>query len=503
MQITIFSNKKPILYILIIFIFKTILGTYFSQQGSEVSGFFVIPQMAGDTFSYYGALENLISTGKYEPFYRMPGVGLPYFVFRLFFSIQSSYILVIYFHIFLDSIATYMLARLIFKLSKSHFGFYLSLLLLTFNTYYSIFNIFLLSESIATSTLIITICLFYKSIENKISLPLVFVCGLFCTWCIFCRPIYLIVLLLIFIFYLYCSIRQNYKIVKTIKVLFVFLIPFLILDSLWVMKGFKYNKNIIPLEHNRYLLNEKSQKLEAYNFPKWKMSLVQFVQAFGGDIVDWNPDSEISWFNTIPDFKLKGKLDKLPNYAYCKYYNEDSLQEIKNYIQLIKSTTDQKLKDSLSNETYLKLSRYTNAYKNEKKAMYYLGSRILILKKFIVLNPTYNLYQKPFSELRIFEKAIKLFYYFIYYFYCLGFIIFLFMLLFLKNLRIFVPIVFITLYGILIYPILKLCEYRYIVPVFPFVIVLSVLPIIYFITFFYDGKNTLFGFKRSKSAGKS
>ncbi|HRG35295.1 MAG TPA: hypothetical protein PK355_03360, partial [Chitinophagales bacterium] len=67
------SVYKHFLLFMSMFIVKILICTYFSFQGQSTLGYLVIPQIAGDTFSYYDSIENFISKGIYEPFYRMPG----------------------------------------------------------------------------------------------------------------------------------------------------------------------------------------------------------------------------------------------------------------------------------------------------------------------------------------------------------------------------------------------------------------------------------------------
>ncbi len=493
----IYKWNKHFLSIFLMFLCKIIICTYFCLQGESNYGLLVVPQIAGDTFSYYGSMENFITKGVYNPFYRLPGVALPYFIFRFFFTIKVSYLLVVYFQILMDAVASYFLAYTISMLIKLRFIFIITYVALAINTYQSIYNIWLTSDSLATSTLVIGVCLFYWSVIRQLNYKLVFLSGLSITWCVFCRPIYIPVLFFILVFYFIYSYINDFK-NKYIKILILFLIVFVIIDITWMYAGYKHTNSIIPLEHNRFLQKKSDSKLEAYDFPAWKLDLAKYVQAFGGDIVDWNPEAEIYWFNTNTNIQLKSKIDKLPDRIYTSYYNQDSLIEIKHLLSMIiRQPLVQHDRDSIQLQITDKLSRYTSSYKSEKPFIYYIGSRFIVLKKLLIQNPTYNLYQMPFSELKWYEKSIKLFYFLMYYLYFFGFILLIFISIFKRNLRIFVPIFIISIYGITIYPILKLCEYRYLVPIMPFVIVLSVIPFLFVISSLLYGKDTLSRLKYS------
>lgn len=498
------SVYKHFLLFMSMFIVKILICTYFSFQGQSTLGYLVIPQIAGDTFSYYDSIENFISKGIYEPFYRMPGVALPYYIFRHIFSIKISYILVVYFQILLDAIASYLLAYTLAKIVDVKFVFILVLLTLSVSIYASLYDIWLASDSLAMSFLVITVCLFYHSIAKAINYKLVFIAGFFMTWCVFCRPIYIVVFFLFGLFYLVYVYVKKYSLTVLFKIISLFFLVFIISDSIWIYAGYQYTNTIIPLEHNRYFLQNPNSHLEAYDYPKWKVSLVEFVQAFGGDIVDWNPDAEIYWFNTNKNIKIKSKIEKLPQRVYTSYYNQDSLLEVKSLLDIIiRDPNRQYNKDSIETIVVGKLQRYLDSYKSEKPIMYYLVSRFIIFKKLIIHNPTYNLYQTPFSNLKWYEKAIKLFYFLQYYICFLGFFIIMFFVLLMRRLNVLIPIILIALYGILIFPLLKLCEYRYLVPIMPFVIALSVFPFLFVYLRLFYGKDTLFRFKPTTPADKS
>ena len=194
----------------------------------------------------------------------------------------------------------------------------------------------------------------------------------------------------------------------------------------------------------------------------------------------------------------------MPQRVYTSYYNQDSLLEVKSLLDIIiRDPNRQYNKDSIETIVVGKLQRYLDSYKSEKPIMYYLVSRFIIFKKLIIHNPTYNLYQTPFSNLKWYEKAIKLFYFLQYYICFLGFFIIMFFVLLMRRLNVLIPIILIALYGILIFPFLKLCEYRYLVPIMPFVIALSVFPFLFVYLRLFYGKDTLFRFKPTTPADKS
>ena len=71
------------------FVIKLSLFIYFLHQADKSIFEFntkVIAQSTGDTFSYLTPIDNLLQSGNYDPDYRMPGYGVVYLLFRIFFN---------------------------------------------------------------------------------------------------------------------------------------------------------------------------------------------------------------------------------------------------------------------------------------------------------------------------------------------------------------------------------------------------------------------------------
>lgn len=449
--------------------------------------FFIV---TGDTYSYLDCIDNLINEGTYSPFYRMPGVGTPYFLLRQFFEPNISYTLFIIIQILLDAFSCFLLAKLAYQITKNKLFFLFTFILCVTNSYYSVFSVWLNSESLCTSSLIISLYYLYQGIlkndRNNISFLL---SGFFVTWSIFCRPIYAPLLILYSIGIVYYLYKNKFR--QIAKYIFLFLFPFLFFDALWVYAGFKHTNKIFFLQHSDYTFSKEGNEYgEAYILANWKLSLFKYVQGFGGDIVDWNPESEISWFGTSKT--IASNVKSLPTYAVSKTVTIDSLLDIKNNIKLLYSSKDAFLTDSLRELLDEKLVRFSAIYMQEKPFQYHIMSRIINLKKMIIQNPTYNLYNRTFSNLNIFEKGIKIVYLILYYVYIFGSFFSFFFILKEKKRVVFLPIILVAGYGLSIYPFLRFCEFRYIVPVIPFLLILSAYTLCSFFSIFINyGKNPL------------
>ena len=475
------SPYKKMIWIMLAFFIKMLVSCYLfyikTDPNVDINTFSFT---AGDSFTYFDSIENLIKSGSYKPFYRMPGIGFPYYLLRLIFDKHLSLNLLILMQILYASLACYLLARLAYQLSHSILFFYITFFLGVINSYYGVYDIWLLSESICTSSLIFSVYFFYQALVFSINrYKSIFISGIFITWAVFSRPIYapLLILYILFILFYFYKINK----VSLIKLIIVFSIPFILLDSIWVYHGYKHKHKIVFLQHSSANLGEESQ--EAYKWDELLLSLVNYVQTFGGDLVWWNPEAEISWFGVVKG-SSENYVKQLPKYAFTSYCNEDSLLIVKKNISIIYDTiTSQPIKDSIRQETIKMLNRFTKSYIEMKPFHYHISSRLIILKKFILHQPTYNLYFKQFSDLKWYHRLVKLFYFFMYYLYITGFFLSFFFLCFNKKRNLYLPVVSVALFGVFIYPFLRFCEYRYIVPVIPFILFLSSFSIYSIVTF--------------------
>jgi hypothetical protein len=166
---------------------------------------------------------------------------------------------------------------------------------------------------------------------------------------------------------------------------------------------------------------------------------------------------------------------ELPGDIYTSKFNRDSLLLIREkYYALLYDI-------SLSDETFKeykhyvssRLAAYTRSIKAEKKFLYYIKAPLRLTKIFFIHSGTYNLFAKSSAELNPLEYFFKLFYSAFYLaVMVLGFIGLILLLkqsLRAENCTLITGIV---LYTTVIHPIvLRLCEARYFVPAWPFLIV--------------------------------
>jgi len=394
-----------------------------------------------DDEQYLTSIENLISKGSYTPDFRMPGYGVIYFPLYLLFSRNTAYNLLIILQVLASSISVYALALIAKKVFNYTAFFYFTFYLFAVNYFTNSFDMWVFTESFATSMLIFFVYYFILYNESKGNRHL-FLAGLFLTWVIFLRPVYILVPF-IFLPGLYFINHKDKK--KTLLASCLFLSTFVAVEGAWVLRNYIVYERIIPLTKSEYL-------------PTYEDTYVpteRFVQTWGGGVAR---DYLTLDFSNVPDI-------------YTSQFNADSLKML-HTLKVMDNTLTPAEKVQNHQLIIAKINRYTQSIKHERPWLYYVKAPLSQLQQF--------LYMPRIWYILFFVKncgtQIWHFYSFLYNFILYtGFLgMFLLVLKLVKE-----PLKFlltiIPLYTIIIHPIiLRKPEYRYFIPALPFLILCSI-----------------------------
>ena len=456
-------------WIILVVIIKALFFIFMLSQHVSSTEAGVMYIKGGDTYSYITPVENLISNGMYSPDFRMPGYGALYFLFRLLTFSAGALNLLALTQLFLGALSVYFLALIARDIFEREDLFYMIFYGYLLSTYTSIFDIVILTESLAVSTLIFAVFCFVRGVDKNNN-ALLFLSGCFLTWCIFLRPFHLPLIGLFIIVLLLLILRSaDYSRIKAAKAIIIFLLPFLLIDGAWVARNYKFYGRIIPLQKStNYSESEKDIIL---------MSLWEFLKSWGGDYVHWNPKAEITWFDyesNVGSIKKQEKDVEFPKYIYTSKFNYDSLVNVKKYIAFSKDESlpaGERIKfRQLAAD---KLHEYADSIKEEKPYLYYVYAPLQLFKKFLFHSGTYNLFNKTVKELNIIELLFKFLMTLIYLFAIVAGLLGI-TVLFFKEYRInnkFL-VAAIPLYVILFFSIVfRGIEYRYFATAYPFMLI--------------------------------
>lgn len=405
------SNKAIIAFIVII---KGLLFAFFllNDHPHYMPGFWGY-SVNSDEITYLDPIDNLLKNGEYLPDFRMPGYGVFYMAFRLFFERATSCNIMIFVQLLLDMLSTYLLFRIADKLFRSKLVSLLTLVIYTLSFSVTIFDYSVLTESFCVSLMIISIYLFLDYIDTKKSLTL-FLSGLFMAWTIFIRPAAGLIWfsMLAYLGVLFLQKRGILSFRQLVIAGLLFGSTFVVFDTAWIVRNHQKYGMFIPLMRTPQADMAHATSENYYPF------LYTFVTSWGGDQVYWDPTAEIRWFGlkehsieTAQNASLNTQTKKLPAYIYTSRYNEDSLIMLRDMITSYDAemnTLGQEEKDKRAYAINSRLLEYKASVIKEKPLLYYVKGPLLITKKFLLNNGTNGLFVKPFSQLSLFQKLFKI-----------------------------------------------------------------------------------------------
>ena len=459
-----FKNTK--IQFFAILVVKLILAYCFPWSTTHYNNSIGFP--AGDTVAYYQPLENLITNGFYYDDFRMPGLSFPYLLFRLVLNETSSLNLVIITQIVFSVLSVLALAKVVVLISKNQKLYFWVLILHALSTFVSMYDTVFLTESFFTSSLIFLIYFLLRGQRRDI-----IIAGFLMCWMIFLKPVAALLFPAFILIILFKNWKENGMYVRNA---FIFMLPFVLAISVWIGRNYTV--------HKRVFLFTKS-----INYPSVDSSFLShaftFVAAFGGSGVYWNPKAEITYFYKASNFKMDG-CQSLPQEIYTSKFNADSMLRIKNMIAELDSIKNPVEHKRLDHEISERLDEYALSIKNEKPFLYYVTSRFKLLKSYLIHSGTENLFLKSAEQMNGFEFFFKILYTLLYlsvvFFGIIGSI---FLVLFKWKFDL-IYLILPGLYFTLVYPlVMKMDEYRYLVPAYPFLLVIG----IYFLSILLNKRN--------------
>ncbi|NNM95713.1 MAG: hypothetical protein HKL88_09695 [Bacteroidia bacterium] len=419
----------------------------------------------GDTPSYLNPIDALLSAGVYTPDFRMPGYGIVYFFFRLFASKAAACNLVIVCQFALAALCVYLLALTAIRLFKKRQAFYICFYLMLVSSYSNFYDGYLLTESFCSSALIISVYFFTLWIESQKTKHLI-LAGIFLTWVIFLRPVFL-PLLPLFAFFI--TPLQQPPLPHWKKAVLLFVIPFILCDGAWITRNYLRHKKFIALTSSV----EYPQLKNSYIIP-----LTSFVQAWGGCTGYTDNNSSLGWFGYYIAGTPKPVLyDSLPGGIYTSAFNKDSLIRIRKLIQTVQNPyTDSLVRESCNSELIYKLINYKNSIRREKPFLYYIIRPVRLLGMFLYGKET-RLYMARGQVFGGIGTAIRYFYTLYYLLLLVAGIAGMFLML-IKGSgapRLYLLFAAIPLYTIIIHPlVLHFGQNRYLMPAWAFLIVCAI-----------------------------
>jgi hypothetical protein len=420
---------------------------------------------SGDCDSYLGAIDNYIEYGKYEPDFRMPGYGFPYYLFRLVADKNHAVNLLIVFQTALDAIAAVLLSLALYWITRRRAGFYLGIILYGVGISVSCYNNWILTESMTSSMLVFGFYFLVKYWRERKQISLFFA-GIFITWSYFLRPIN-ITIVIFFALTVFFIAKQ-----RRLSAVLLFLIPAVIINTAWSARNY-------IVKGKPYLLTENLFIKSWYG--DYGLAGLNFCQTFSDWKITYNffENGGLNYFGqAISRFTTEDI--KIPDEIYTPDFNFDSLKAIQQlYKKRVTAYLDQPKRITIEDSISAKFIRYTASIKKYHPYIVYLKTPMLLTKSFILQGGVHNLFFMPYSYQPFYRKLIKLFFIIIY---VLAFALFVAGFLFYRQLfdnKLILLSCVIAFYLIFIHSIfLRSIEPRYIIPAYPFFVIGAVFTVI-------------------------
>ena len=398
------------------FALKLLLAFYFShllvcQRPEYKLGFIAID--GGDTFSYLGAIDNLLESGRYffwngsREVYagRMPYYGVPYFLLRLLLSPSAANDVYVILQIMADAAATVVLARMCREITGKKTSFWLVWLF-----YFCSFNFAVLSIALWTESLSLSFTIFFLYACHRFHINRrwkdAFWASVFLALLTVIKPYFVIIypIFLLSIFFtkwrqekVFDFSRQRLLLGKTAMLG----LPLIILLSPWIVRNAVVLGKFIPAQEDIWA---------GYNYSESYLAFANFAGAWGGGSVPWDATDAGCYF------LIQGNNNcsySIPEYALTDGYSLNEIESVRqNFIKLQENYSPQ-----LDAVTAAEFVRLSNIYRNEQPFRYYIGAKFVILKKLFWHTNNSNLPINPgfkcFSSYQLSFKVIQFAIYFL------------------------------------------------------------------------------------------
>tara|TARA_B110000483_G_scaffold98579_1_gene120894 strand:+ start:321 stop:1739 length:1419 start_codon:yes stop_codon:yes gene_type:complete len=367
-------SKKLFILFIIAFSFKFAQLTWLKKlsdtQNPERS-VSTLAIISGDTHSYLNPFKNLLNKGTYyekKPAGniayagRLPIYGIVYYLSKPFLNEENIYNVYIVLSIVLEALAIVLLSYTVFKYYwKTKMGFFVTYIIMLLSTYASSHSNYISPESTGLSILIFMIY-HYHNLINNYHLKYAIYLSLFLPILVGLKPYMGVIGLFISIGLV---LKFKYDIRKILFSNMILWSIFGLLIAVWTYRNYKLTDKIIPLTENK----------SGYFIPESRVSLWTFTANFGESSEYWNKKAMGSYF-----FSYQGGYFKAEDIPKTPYYNNDSIEALKNYFTNLNTETFSEIEDNLIRE---KIERYTSSYQNKNRIFTTFIAPIYRIKNFI------------------------------------------------------------------------------------------------------------------------
>ena len=423
----------------------------------------------GDTPGYFEPIDSFLTGHAYRPDYRMPGYGLPYLLFRLKTTEQGAGSAIILLQALLSVASVVVLSRCVKLLGAPRWTQYGTCVVYAGFARVVVYDAYWFTESFCTSAMIFGThgWLAHRRTGSRAALLWG---GAWLAWAVFLRPVQLMWMLPLALALL-VNAEARWK--DRALAFLLFLLPFALADGWWIRRNAIMHHEFAPLSRGVVMPELVSSPM----YP-----LMRFLQATGGNYIHWDPTAHIRWFNMRegPLGRQGPRIDKgvvMPAFALCEHITADSLRDwAADMRRWSDSTTSGKERIALFRKMNARSDRFVRYYQNDKPLQYQAGARWRLTRLFFGLAGSGPLHKPRTSGAwypMLVDAADALMHWAVVLCGLLAAALNIFRW---RRERLMALMSMVTLIGVFIIPwVLRLCEGRYLVPMYPWLLLLFVM----------------------------
>ncbi len=474
------TRKQKITWFSFIFSCKLLLFVFFAFEFSKnyptefkYNSLFIID---GETVSYYMPIESLAEGNGYsfkeqkvgsdEYLYfpstrRVPGIAVLYYPLLKLMSVNAARSVLILLQFLLSTVSVYLLGLIALYLFSSYSAFVITLILYSASSFVSIFDHYGISESFSISFLIYGMYFSVKAAKQR-GLQNYWWAGVFLCWSTFIRPAFGVCFpaAAVLIVYEYWKQKQLISL-SFFKAMMLLGIPLLLCLSLWTYRNYKVSAKIIPLEDN-------VQKTQVFAYDARLVAIWDLIGAWGGQITRWSPNSMGEYFLSRKPVQSQEAFSSRMLSSECTFDSIKSLQQ--NYLLSYDKSHPFEQRLQLAHRVIEQSYRFRKTFVREKPFQYYVVSPLALTAKFYYFSTVSYLPFPSLQEMKLYQKAIKVFYILFFNLMLIGTIACIVLIIKKRILSNLIFLAFPFLYTAIMIGIYYASEQRYMAPVYPFLV---------------------------------
>jgi len=410
------SPEKPWHWTGLIILLRLPILAYFIWQGhllfpERMMADFVLQEV--DYGYFLGPVDNYFETGNYEytpgePYAgRMPGYAIPYFLLRLILSQTLAIQLLIILQVILSAVSVYYLARMAQEIVRSETAFYLTLILYGTSLYYLRYDFCTITEGPSVALFILAMHHLFRFWGAWRPRNLIWA-GTFITWAIFLRPFIGYLLVPIGVMLLIEGWKQSgWSRLYFVRPALIFCIPFILIEGAWIARNQVAFDEFIPLETP---LHESYGK--AYS-KSW-LALRDLSAAL--DIERAYFEAGLAWWFRIAEEDEATAYTMPEDWFDGVSFTRSDLEELRKDYRAYRAEGEAMLYEPMDERIAAEANALEKQIAQARPMQYHLWNRLKNIQRRVFTSGSSYVLLPPFHEMSLFQKSLKLWASFCYYF---------------------------------------------------------------------------------------